>query len=187
MMTPTVKVMSLPAGMPVPIRAAEPAARQPQQGLKQPQPRMQGWTMIEVLVVLAMVAVLAAAAYPSWARMVVRSKRVEGQAALLLLMQQQERYFSANNSYIVFSSGSIEAAERAFQWWSGPGAASSAYEIEGKACDGDGGGIAACVQLIATPGTARVDKHYKDDECGTLTLTSTGERRASGAGLRCWR
>jgi type IV pilus assembly protein PilE len=147
--------------------------------------RSQGWTMLELLIVLVIAMVLAAFSYPSYSQFVIRSKRVEGQAALQLLMQQQERYFSANNRYIAFSSGSAGEAERQFKWWSGANAARSAYEIEAQACDGES--IESCVQLIATPGTARVDSHYEDDECGTLILTSTGLRLVTGQGVRCWR
>ena len=144
-----------------------------------------GWTMIELLVTLVVAAVLAAVCYPSYSQFVVRSKRVEGQASLALLMQQQERYFSANNSYIVFSSGSTDPEEKKFQWWSGVNAAGSAYEIEATACDDES--IASCVKLVATPGTAQVDPHYKDEECGKLILTSAGLRLATGASTRCWR
>jgi type IV pilus assembly protein PilE len=147
--------------------------------------RSQGWTVLEVLIVLVIGMVLAAFSYPSYSQFVVRSKRVEGQAALQLLMQQQERYFSAHNSYVAFSSASTEPAGREFKWWSGASAASSAYEIEAKACDDDA--IAHCVQLIATPGTGLVDAHYKDNECSKLILTSTGLRSATGQGVRCWR
>lgn len=147
--------------------------------------RCRGWTMLEALVVLVIAVVLAAFSYPSYSQFVIRSKRVEGQAALLLLMQQQERYFSAHNSYIAFSSGSTDPAEREFKWWSGASAAGSAYEIEAKACDDEA--ISSCVQLVATPGTAKVDAHYEDRECGKLILTSAGLRLASGQGVRCWR
>lgn len=147
--------------------------------------RSQGWTLLEVLIVLVIAMVLAAVSYPSYSQFVVRSKRAEGQAALQLLMQQQERYFSANNSYIVFSSASTDPAERQFTWWSGASAASSAYEIEAQPCDGET--IASCVQLIATPGTRQVDAHHEDSECEKLILTSTGLRLATGPGVHCWR
>ncbi|MES2259649.1 MAG: type IV pilin protein [Pseudomonadota bacterium] len=144
-----------------------------------------GFVLIEALVTVLILSVLAAAAYPSFHRYVVRSKRVEAQAALLMLMQQQERYFTQNNSYIAFSSASTDEQERQFKWWSGVSAASSAYEVEGKACPGER--IADCVQLVATPGTEQVDHLFRDEECEQLTLTSTGLRQASGPGTRCWR
>lgn len=146
--------------------------------------RSRGFSLIEVLVTLLIVALLAAAAIPSFQQHVIRSKRVEAQAALLMLMQQQERYFTQNNRFLEFSAGSAGVEERRFQWWSGISAASSAYELEGRACAGER--IEDCVQLTATPGTAQVDAQFKDTECEQLILTSTGQRQATGAGARCW-
>ncbi|SFV01529.1 type IV pilin protein [Pseudoduganella namucuonensis] len=147
--------------------------------------RRQGFTMIEAMIVLVIMMVTAAAAYPSYAQFVVRGKRTEAQASLYLLMQQQERYFSVHNSYLAFSSSSTDADERKFKWWTGVKAADSAYEVEGKACDGEE--IGDCVQLIAKPGTAQVDANYKDAVCESLILTSAGERKATGASTGCWR
>jgi type IV pilus assembly protein PilE len=152
-----------------------------------------GFTLIELMVVLAIVGILAAIAYPSFHRYIVRSKRAQAQGLLLQLMQQQERYYSRNNSYIVFSAGASDPQQKLFRWWSGNSAADSAYELAGLPCADTT--IAQCVQLTATPGTANVDSRFRDDDCGVLALTSTGERSASGeraadgktaAGARCW-
>ena len=143
-----------------------------------------GFTLVELMVVVAVAGALAAAAYPGYRQHVVRAKRTEGQVALQALMQQQERYFTQNNRYIAFGAGSDNAEARQFRWWSGGSAATSAYEIEGRACDGEE--IADCVQLIATPGTARVDGLHRDPACDRLVLTSTGLHLASGPATRCW-
>ena len=152
-----------------------------------------GFTLIELMVVLAIVGILAAMAYPSFHRYIVRSKRAQAPGLLLQLMQQQERYYSRNNSYIVFSAGASDPQQKLFRWWSGNSAADSAYELAGLPCADTT--IAQCVQLTATPGTANVDSRFRDDDCGVLALTSTGERSASGeraadgktaAGARCW-
>jgi type IV pilus assembly protein PilE len=147
--------------------------------------RRGGVSLIELLVVLAIVGILASAVLPSYQQYLVRTRRGEAQAALLRLMLQQERYFSQTNSYLAFSSSSNGVQERRFQWWSGNSAASSAYEVEGKACDGEL--ISQCVQLVATPGTARVDRQFRDADCQLLTLTSAGQRLASGPAPDCWR
>lgn len=147
--------------------------------------RRQGFTMIEVMIVLVILMVTAASAYPSYAQFIVRGKRAEAQASLYLLMQQQERYFSVHNSYLAFSSASTDPEERKFKWWTGIKAVDSAYEVEGKACDGEE--IGDCVQLIAKPGTAQVDARYKDAACEQLILTSAGERKATGPSTGCWR
>ncbi|MYM68282.1 prepilin-type N-terminal cleavage/methylation domain-containing protein [Pseudoduganella sp. FT55W] len=143
-----------------------------------------GFSLIELLVALVIVAVLTAAALPAYQQQVIRTRRSEAQSALLKLMMQQERFHSQHNTYIAFSAGVADAEARQFHWWSGASAPASAYEIEGKACDGEL--ITQCVQLIARPGTAQVDSRFHDDDCRTLTLTSTGQRAASGSAPGCW-
>ncbi|MBB3224133.1 type IV pilin protein [Pseudoduganella umbonata] len=137
------------------------------------------------MVVLAIAGLLGAMAYPGYRQHVIRAKRIEGQVALLALMQQQERYFTQHNRYVAFGAAAGTAGTQQFRWWSGSSAAASAYEIEGKACDGED--IADCVQLVATPGTARVDRTYRDPSCERLILTSTGVHLATGPATRCWR
>lgn len=143
-----------------------------------------GFSLIELLVVLVIMAVLASQAMPAWQQHVVRTKRGEAHSALLKLMMQQERYHTQTNSYIAFAAGVAEAEAHNFQWWSGASAPTSAYEIEGKACDGEL--IEQCVQVVAMPGTGQVDGKFRDDDCGRLTLTSTGLRLASGPATGCW-
>ncbi|MBB3122310.1 type IV pilin protein [Pseudoduganella violacea] len=147
--------------------------------------RRQGFSLIEMMVALAILAIVAGAALPAWNSAVIRARRIEAQALLLALMQQQERYFTQHNTYIAFSSAASDPAARQFQWWTGRKAETSAYEVEGRACEGEE--IRNCIQLVATPGTRRVDARFKDRQCEALTLTSTGLRLASGPALQCWR
>lgn len=146
--------------------------------------RSAGFTLVELMVVLAIVAVLCAIAYPSYTAQVAAARRVEGQAALMETMQQQERYFTRNNSYIAFSSDSIDPQALRFKWWSGSSAGASAYELSARACPGQA--IAECVELQAIPGTAKVDAKFRDGDCATLSLTSAGDRAASGSSQHCW-
>jgi type IV pilus assembly protein PilE len=143
---------------------------------------LRGFTLIEMLVVLVILAILAAIAYPSYLESVRKAKRVEGRAALAKIMQQQERYYSLHTTYIEFSSTSSGENEKKFQWFSGERAASSFYEIDARACDGEH--IRDCVLLTAHPGTINVDQHYRDPICGNLTLNSRGERKADAD--KCW-
>lgn len=147
-----------------------------------------GFSLIELMASLVIIALMLAAALPAYQGLIVRAKRVQGQATLLKLMQQQERYYSQNNRYLAFSAASDEAQGKQFQWWSGDegeqGAVRSAYEIDAAACPE--ATIAQCVLLRARPGTSRVDQRFTDADCGTLTLSSTGERGSSGRAVQCW-
>lgn len=148
---------------------------------------MKAFTLIEMLIVLVVLSLLAAVAMPAWQDHVVRTRRYEAQATMQRLMLQQERYFTQNGVYLAFSASAnatdVEAGQ--FPWWSGASAPLSAYELEGKACEGST--LAECVQLVATPGTARVDTRFRDPACAVLTLTSSGLRLASGPQTQCWR
>ena len=139
-----------------------------------------GFTLIELMVVLAIVSLLVVLVFPAFQQYVVRGKRAQAQAALLQLMQQQERYYTQNGVYLAFSA----AAAGPFTWWSGATAARSAYELRASACAQQT--LAQCVMLTALPGTDKVDPAFKDAECETLTLDSAGQRRASGPAPRCW-
>lgn len=143
--------------------------------------RAGGSTVVGVLIAAAIVAILAAVALPVWNEAIIRMRRSEAQAALQELMQQQERYFTRFNSYAAFSARS----DNEFRWWSGRAAHSSAYELEGKACDGQQ--IRDCIQLVATPGTSNVDANFRDPRCERLILTSSGLHLATGPARDCWR
>lgn len=141
-----------------------------------------GFTLVELMIVVAIVGILGTLAYPTYAGYIVRTRRTEGQVALIEAMQRQERYHVQHNAYVEFSAD--EPGTDGFTWWSGANASASAYELDARACpDRD---IAACVEVRARPGTARVDARFRDPDCGVLTLDSSGRQGAQGTGARCW-
>ena len=146
-----------------------------------------GFSMIELLVVCIIAMLLAAVAAPAWNDHLVRTRRYEAQATMQRLMLQQERYFTQHGSYLAFGAEAMgdDPEVGQFQWWSGATARASGYEIAGKACDGHT--LDSCVQLVATPGTRRVDGRFSDAGCGQLVLTSSGLRQAAGPQENCWR
>ena len=146
--------------------------------------RTGGFSLVEIMIVLAIVGILASIAYPSYASYITRSRRIEGQLALMDILQQQERFYSLHNTYVAFDADSTDPEARRFKWWSGGDAPGSAYELRGDACPGRD--IRECVQVRAVPGTERVDVKFRDSECGTLSLNSIGQRGPSPATVRCW-
>ncbi|RDH82586.1 MAG: hypothetical protein DIZ80_09890 [endosymbiont of Galathealinum brachiosum] len=58
-----------------------------------------GFTLIEVLIVVAIVGILASVVIPSYQEFVLETKRTDGKAALLDMGDRQERYYSQNNTY----------------------------------------------------------------------------------------
>lgn len=58
-----------------------------------------GFTLIEVLVTVAIVAILAAIAIPNYSQYVQKTRRTDAQEKLLDMAAQQERWFFNNNQY----------------------------------------------------------------------------------------
>lgn len=61
--------------------------------------RNQGFTLIEMLIVVAIIGILAAIGYPSYQEHVKASRRAEAQSALMGLAAAMERHFTAGNTY----------------------------------------------------------------------------------------
>ncbi len=60
---------------------------------------MRGVTLLELMIVLVIISILAAIAYPNYREYITRAKRTEAKAALLQIATQQERFYPQNNSY----------------------------------------------------------------------------------------
>lgn len=61
--------------------------------------RFRGFTLVELLIVVVVVGILAAIAYPNYRDYVARGKRNEARAALLQIATNQERWYLNNNQY----------------------------------------------------------------------------------------
>lgn len=124
-----------------------------------------GFTLIELMIVVAVIGILAALAYPSYTSYIERGKRAECRSGLLRAAQQQERFFTQFNRYAVFADGATNAAVGSF---SGDSLAQSACTFAASACAGSS--ETACIDLAATP-------RYGDRRISRLFLTSLGEKQ----------
>jgi type IV pilus assembly protein PilE len=62
--------------------------------------REQGFTLIELMIVVAVIGILAAIAYPNYLEYVARGNRAEAKAALMEGAQSLERYFAVQGTYL---------------------------------------------------------------------------------------
>lgn len=136
-----------------------------------PATRPEGFTLIEVMIVVAIVAILAAIALPSYNEYIRRGHRADARAGLLQAQQWLERAATATGVYPTSLPASLT--------WSGDG--TKRYDIALAA-----GATNAAFTLTATPKGAQVG-----DKCGTYTLTHTGLRGANGVTsgaivTECW-
>ena len=126
-----------------------------------------GFTLIEMLIALACVALLASLAWPSYQNLILRSQRAQARASLLQAAHWLERAASANGSYPL--TADVPA---------------SVLQIDGQRYKMSVTSTAQSYTLSATPvGTQTADA------CGTLTVNHLGVRSVQGASqtaAQCW-
>lgn len=138
-----------------------------------------GFTLMELMIVVAIVGILAAVAYPAYQDQAMKTRRSEGTSELTRIMDMQERFY-ANQFPPTYTADlstdlGLTDADGADNGDENITTESGNYLISAAGC---GGGIASCVILTAT---AVVGEAQEDD--GNLTLNSLGApTRAGNAG-----
>jgi type IV pilus assembly protein PilE len=134
--------------------------------------RPHGFTLIEVMIVCAIVAILTAIAYPSYTNSVQKSRRSEATAALLGVASQMERYSTEQGTYATATLGSAPPAvyqnhtENSYYNLSLSNLTSTTYTV------------------TAAPAAIQAS-----DPCGTFTYTESGVKGVSGGTWttsQCW-
>ena len=135
-----------------------------------------GFTLIEMMIVVAIIGVLTAIAYPAYTKQVLRSKRSDASTVLLEAAQFMQRYYNANNSFKTTDEAQTALDNAKLnQAPKGDGAASHIISIN---VDQDARGYT----LTAAP------SGYTDSDCGNLTLTHAGFKDSeNGETAACWK
>ncbi|WP_312568779.1 type IV pilin protein [Comamonas sp.] len=121
-----------------------------------------GFTLIEMMIVVAIVGILGAVAYPSYTEYVMRGHRADARAGLLQTQLWMERAATANGVYPTDLPATLT--------WANDN--NKRYTI-GFAANNTN----ATFTLTATPKAGA----QRNDRCGTLTLAHTGERNITNA------
>ncbi|WP_283248525.1 type IV pilin protein [Luteibacter aegosomatis] len=134
--------------------------------------RVPGFTLIELMIVVAVIAVLTMIALPSYTRYTFRARRAEGQELLLRVATAQERYYSTYNTY----AGSVTSDLK----FSTDTSANGYYQVSVAS---SGGSLASGYVLTATAKLSQAG-----DACKNLTLDSNGTKSQTGTTTngRCW-
>ncbi|MBL8253966.1 MAG: type IV pilin protein [Candidatus Competibacter sp.] len=161
---------------------------QPKQGRSQPAER--GFTLVELMIVVAVIGILAAIAYPSYQDSVRKSRRADAKSVLLQAGQWMERYYTVNNRYDQDQAGNLVTSTTAgVQSLPNSGLAQSPIDGATKYYNIT---LAAVGQNNFTLNAAPIaGTDQANDGCKTLTLTNTGARDVAGGATltkdQCWR
>lgn len=136
-----------------------------------------GFTLIELMIVVAIIAILAAIALPWWGRYTFRARRADGQKLLLHMAQMEERLYTDTNHY-PSSAASLGFTSNAVPSENGYYTVSVAV--------GSTGDTQSYI-ITAAPQGAQAG-----DACGNLSIDNTGQKlpaptntAANSNGL-CW-
>jgi type IV pilus assembly protein PilE len=147
-----------------------------------------GFTLIELVVTMLIVAVLVAVAVPSYRSYALRAHRTDAKAALLDLASLEERYFSTSNLY-TNSAANLGYGTNAWPITIGSGY----YQVNmpvivlATAPTATTSGAPSTYQLTAVA----IGTQTQDTACETFTVTSGGVRSATSSGgtdntATCW-
>ncbi|MGZ4960671.1 MAG: type IV pilin protein [Methylomonas sp.] len=148
--------------------------------------KQHAFTLVELMVTVAIVGILAAIAMPSYQESVKKSRRADAEGALLGLANAMERRFTEASSYCdaggaggansCGAAGTNDTGSPSIYATQSPASGAAAYNLKIQAV------TATTYTLSAEPTGAQAN-----DKCGTLTLTNTGVKDVSSATVaECW-
>lgn len=133
------------------------------------QARERGFTLLELMIVVAVIAILAAIAYPNYSRYVIKTRRAAAAGCLMENAQFLERYHTTNMTY----TGAADP----------PAQCDASISPQHYTISFGVAPLGNDYTLLATPQNGQA---ANDTLCGELSLTAQGVKGAAAAADKCW-
>jgi len=124
-----------------------------------------GFTLVELMIVIAIIGILAAVGYPAYNKSVTKSNRADAISSLLTAAGRMEEYYMNNDTYAVADVITLMGTDQSPEGF---------YTLSFAMAP-----TAFAYKLVATA-------NGSDPECLTLTLDQLGQKGSTGTGVDCW-
>jgi type IV pilus assembly protein PilE len=142
--------------------------------------RPRGFTLIELMITVAIIALVSAIAFPSYTSFIARGKRADARGQLMQAAQFMQRFYSANDNFANTRSGQTAQDAMPSNLQRAPADGVQQYSLTVSATTS-----AYTLTMAPLAGTAMAN-----DPCGSFIVTSTGVRDVTGATKsrdECWK
>ena len=131
-------------------------------------PAARGFTLVELLIVLAIAAILAAIALPSYQRHVTETRREAAQGCLLELAQFAERYYTTRMTYIGLALPATQCRTDLAAFYT--------FSLNGT----------PDARTYSIQAVAQGSQATRDPNCAMLHIDQTGARTSLPVAAGCW-
>lgn len=148
--------------------------------LDRPPVTVRGFTLVEMMVVVAIISVIAAIAMPSYTNYITRANRSAAKAVMVRITDRQEQFFLDNKQYA-------------------PNLQALGYDELAMGVDDNGNVVPMAdpdrIYIVAVGitlngyvvgGIPQLAQVQRDANCGVLIIDQAGNRSNSGPGDNCW-